>query len=143
MAIHKITKGLDLPLSGSPVQVIREENRAAVSHVAVIADDFVGMKPKMAVEEGDFVKRGQLLLENRKIAGVRHTAPGAGKVVAIHRGARRVLQSVVIELNDNERACNPQQDDLQTFSSYTARTRESYLARRFVIFWSSRVPGWD
>lgn len=121
MAIHKITKGLDLPLSGSPVQVIREEHRGSCSHVAVIADDFVGMKPRMEIEEGDFVKRGQLLFENRKTPGVRHTAPGAGKVVSIHRGARRVLQSIVIELNENERAGKPQAEDLQPFASYTGK----------------------
>ncbi len=121
MAIHKIKKGLDLPLSGSPVQVIRKENRGSCSRIAVVADDFVGMKPRMEVEEGDLVKRGQLLFENRKIAGVRHTAPGAGKVVAINRGARRVLQSVVIELSENERAGKPQESDLQPFSSYTGK----------------------
>lgn len=84
MAVHKITKGLDLPISGRPVQVIRE--RATATRVAVVADDFPGMKPKMRVEEGDTVKRGQVLFEDRKSEGVFHTAPGAGRVIGIHRG---------------------------------------------------------
>ena len=50
------------------------------------------------------------------------TAPGAGKVVAINRGDRRALVSVVIELNDNEKAGKPQESDFQTFESYKARS---------------------
>jgi len=64
----------------------------------VVADDFPGLKARMHVEVGQDVSLGQVLFEDRTIEGVRHTAPGAGRVVAINRGARRVLQSVVIEL---------------------------------------------
>lgn len=49
------------------------------------------------------VRRGQLILEDRDRPGVRHTAPGAGRVVAINRGESRALQSVVIELSPDER----------------------------------------
>ena len=102
MALHEITKGLDLPITGAPTQVIREERRP--TRVAVIADDFPGMKPAMAVAEGDIVKRGQLLFEDRKAPGVRHTAPGAGRVIGVHRGAKRALLSVVIDLSTSEQA---------------------------------------
>ena len=60
--------------------------------------DYVGMKPKMLVAEGDKVKLGQGLFEDKKNPGVIFTAPGAGTIKAIHRGEKRVLQSVVIEL---------------------------------------------
>ncbi len=116
MAVHKISKGLDLPLAGRPIQVVRES--VTTTRVAVVADDFPGMKPRMHVEEGQTVKRGQLLFENRKIDGVRHTAPGAGRVIAIHRGARRALQSVVIDLSDGERAGSPGDDEFESFASY-------------------------
>ena len=117
MATHKITKGLDLPISGRPIQVIREQVRA--TRVAVVADDFPGMKPRMHVEEGQTVKRGQILFEDRKSDGVLHTSPGAGRVIGINRGARRVLQSVVIDLSDGERAGNPGEAECQTFSSFS------------------------
>jgi Na+-transporting NADH:ubiquinone oxidoreductase subunit A len=77
------------------------------------------MKPRMHVAEGDHVKRGQLLFEDRKTEGVQFTAPGAGTVVAIHRGARRALRSVVIELTDSERQDRPADDDFQTFAAYS------------------------
>tara|TARA_Y100001933_G_scaffold162694_2_gene161059 strand:- start:5517 stop:6863 length:1347 start_codon:yes stop_codon:yes gene_type:complete len=92
-----IKKGLDLPIEGAPEQVVGEG--AAVSQVAVIGSDYNGMRPTMAVKEGDEVALGQLLFEDKKTPGVRHTSPASGKVVAINRGAKRFLQSVVIELS--------------------------------------------
>ena len=114
MALHSIKKGLTLPITGAPVPTI--DAGKSVRRVAVMAEDFVGMKPTFQVKEGDTVQRGQLLFEDKKTPGVVHTAPGAGTVVAIHRGARRALQSVVIELNDAER--NGEADQV-TFSAYT------------------------
>lgn len=119
MAIHQIKKGLDLPISGTPIQVVR--GRAAVTRVAVMADDFPSVKPAMRVEEGETVQRGQLLFEDRKNPGVRHTAPGAGRVIGIHRGARRVLQSVAVDLSDTERAGEPDASELCTFEHFHAR----------------------
>jgi len=96
----KINKGLDLPITGAPEQAIK--SAAAISSVAVIGQDYVGMKPTMAVKEGDRVKLGQLIFSDKKTEGVKYTAPGAGVVKAINRGERRVLQSVVIELDGDE-----------------------------------------
>ena len=92
----KIKRGLDLPITGVPRQVIEEGPR--VRSVAVLGGDYPGMKPTMEVKEGDQVKLGQLLFTDKKTDGVRYTAPAAGTVVAINRGNKRVLQSVVIEI---------------------------------------------
>jgi Na+-transporting NADH:ubiquinone oxidoreductase subunit A len=102
MALHKSTKGLDLPMVGEPAQKV--EGTKASARVAVLATDFVGMKPRMHVQVGDEVKAGQLLFENRKVPGVRHTAPIAGRITAIHRGEFRALQSIVIEPAQDARA---------------------------------------
>jgi Na+-transporting NADH:ubiquinone oxidoreductase subunit A len=95
-----IKKGLDIPITGQPDQVIGKGN--AVKSVAVLGMDYVGMKPTMMVNEGDKVKLGQTLFEDKKNPGVVFTSPGAGVVKAIHRGEKRVLQSVVIELDGSE-----------------------------------------
>lgn len=95
-----IKKGLDVPLAGSPAQVI--DNGNAVSSVAVLGNEYVGMRPTMLVEEGDRVKLGQPLFEDKKNPGVLFTAPGAGTVRAINRGAKRALQSVIIDLEGDE-----------------------------------------
>ena len=105
----KIKRGLDLPMTGTPAQ--RIEAAKPVRSVAVIGFDYNGMKPTMQVQEGDRVKLGQVLFSDKKTPGVLFTAPGAGVVKAVNRGERRVLQSVVIELEG---------DDQVTFASYDA-----------------------
>ncbi len=95
-----IKKGLDLPLSGKPEQTIYDAN--PVNSVAILGNEYVGMKPTMLVEEGQQVKLGQALFSDKKNPGVHFTSPGAGTVKAINRGAKRALQSVIIELDGND-----------------------------------------
>ncbi len=102
-----IKKGLDLPITGSPDQVISEG--AQVKTVALLGPDYPGLKPRMAVQEGDRVKLGQELFSDKQTPGVIFTSPGSGIVKEIVRGAKRALQSVVIELEG---------DDAESFSSY-------------------------
>ena len=98
MGIHNIRKGLDLPITGSPDQRIHDG--AAVGRVALMGADYPYMKPKMLVREGDKVKIGQPLFDDRKAAAVRFTSPAAGTVVAVNRGARRAFVSIVIEVDE-------------------------------------------
>ncbi len=102
MASSKIVikKGLNLPIAGTPEQVI--EDGPAVGKVAVLGPDSIDLRPTMAVREGDSVKKGQLLFEDKRTPGVRYTAPASGKVLGVHRGAKRALLSVVIEVAGDE-----------------------------------------
>ena len=95
-----LKKGLDVPITGEPKQTIEKSN--SVKSVAILGMDYVGMKPTMLVSEGESVKLGQALFEDKKNPGVVFTSPGAGVVKAIHRGDKRVLQSVVIELTGSD-----------------------------------------
>lgn len=92
-------KGLDLPITGAPTAIAPE--LTTVHQVAVLGE-YPGLRPSMQVDLGDKVKRGQTLFLDKKNPGVHYTAPGAGKVIAINRGAKRVLQSVVIALDEEE-----------------------------------------
>ena len=105
----KIKQGLDLPITGTPEQQIGQGN--TVTEVAVVGPDYVGMKPTMAVKEGDRVKKGQVLFTDKKTAGVQYTAPASGVVKAINRGDRRVFLSVVVAVEGSEEI---------TFQSYPA-----------------------
>ncbi len=105
----KITKGLDLPIQGSPQQTIQDGN--SVTRVAVLGEEYVGMRPTMRVQVGDKVKKGQVLFEDKKNPGVKFTAPAAGDVVEVNRGAKRVLQSVVVQLEG---------DDSEEFAKYSS-----------------------
>ncbi|WML92053.1 Na(+)-translocating NADH-quinone reductase subunit A [Thiothrix lacustris] len=105
----KISKGLDLPIIGKPEQAVYAH--PAPQTVAVLGRDFHDLRPALQVQEGDRVKRGQVLFTDRKSPGVNFTSPGGGVVKTINRGAKRVLNSVVIELDDEE-------EDI-TFPAYT------------------------
>ncbi len=100
MGLTKLKKGLDLPISGAPEEKVYDGK--PVTQVALVGDDYVGMKPTMAVQVGDLVKLGQLLFTDKKMEGVKFTSPGAGKVVAVNRGKRRVFQSIVIALEGED-----------------------------------------
>lgn len=93
----KIKKGLNLPITGAPEQVIQQAS--SVKTVAILGPDYVGMKPTMFVKEGDSVQVGQKLFSDKKNEGVIFTAPASGKVVAVNRGERRVFQSLVIAID--------------------------------------------
>lgn len=96
----KIRKGLDLPITGVPKQAI--EDGPKVRAVALIGFDYHGMKPTMEVKEGDQVKIGQTLFTDKKTPGVIYTSPASGTVSAINRGAQRVFQSVVIDVEGDD-----------------------------------------
>lgn len=96
----KTKRGLDLPISGSPQQKI--EDGPVVKQVALVGFDYHGLKPTMEVREGDKVKAGQLVFTDKKAPGVRFTAPATGTVSAINRGAKRVFESLVIDVESDE-----------------------------------------
>ena len=105
----RIKKGLNIPINGSPTEEIVDSTRSR--SVAILGNDYVGMKPTMLVEEGDRVKLGQALFEDKKNPGVIFTSPAGGKVESINRGDRRVLQSVVIEVE--------QEEEIEEFNRYS------------------------
>ncbi len=96
----KIKKGLDIQLSGAPEQVI--DDAPPVNHVALLTSDFKGLKAKLLVKPGDPVGLGQALFFNKHDSLVQFTSPGNGKIAEINIGARRALQSIVIELDDKQ-----------------------------------------
>ena len=104
-----IKKGLDVPVQGAPEQVIHDGQ--TIKTVATLGEEFVGMRPTMFVKVDDRVKKGQVIFEDKKNPGVKFTAQAAGVVKEINRGEKRVLQSVVIEVDGY---------DQETFTSYSA-----------------------
>lgn len=105
-----IKKGLDIPIKGAPQQTI--EDGQAITTVAVLGEEYVGMRPTMHVKVEDRVKKGQVLFEDKKNPGVKFTAPAAGVVKDVLRGAKRVLQAVVIEIDGDEQ---------ETFAKYDSK----------------------
>jgi Na+-transporting NADH:ubiquinone oxidoreductase subunit A len=121
-----IKNGLDLPITGGPKQIIEDGNK--VKSVAILGLDYVGMKPTMMVNEGDTVKLGQVLFTDKKNPGCAFTSPGAGIVKAINRGAKRVLQSVVIELKGSAQETFNKYKESELNNLTTEQVKESLLA---------------
>ncbi|MBD2815866.1 Na(+)-translocating NADH-quinone reductase subunit A [Xenorhabdus sp. Flor] len=141
----KIKKGLDLPIAGAPAQVI--EDGPTIRHVALLGEEYVGMRPSMLVKEGEHVKKGQILFEDKKNPGVVFTSPASGKVVTIGRGERRVLQSVVIEVSGDEQITFDRYDHAELAGLTREQVEKNLLASglwaalRTRPFSRSPVPG--
>jgi len=121
-----IKEGLDLPITGGPEQKIGTGNK--VKSVAVLGTEYVGLKPKMMISEGDKVKLGQVLFTDKQNPGVNFTAPGAGVVKAVNRGARRALQSVVIDLKGTEQESFSKYKDSELNTLTAEQVKENLLA---------------
>ena len=107
--MNRIKRGMQLPLSGAPEQVIGSAQTPR--SVALLGCDYVGMKPTMLVAEGDRVKLGQPLFSDKKNPDVIYTSPGCGTVSGINRGYQRRFLSVSIDLDGDE------QESLNSYSA--------------------------
>jgi len=95
-----IKKGRDIRLKG-----VAEKEVIAASfpkHVAVQPPDFKGLNLRLAVEVGDNVKVGTTVLSDKANPQIGIASPASGKVIAINRGLKRALLSVVIETDGRQ-----------------------------------------
>jgi Na+-transporting NADH:ubiquinone oxidoreductase subunit A len=96
--------------------------------VALVAKDYRGLRPQLMLEVGDRVRLGQPLLTDKSNPDVLFTSPGSGEVVAIHRGERRSLQSVVIRLEGDEEETFASHDRAALTTLDPHEAREALLA---------------
>jgi len=90
-----IRKGLDIPMDG--VAELRLTDARSITTYAVKPTDFVGLTPRLAVEEGDTVRVGDALFVDKHDERIHFTSPVNGCVKAIVRGEKRKLLEVVVE----------------------------------------------
>ena len=93
-----LRKGLDIPVLGAPGRGIQD--KATVGSVAVLGADYIGLKPRLAVSEGDVVAAGSPIMAHKDTPEVVIASPVSGRIREINRGERRVLISVVIDVDD-------------------------------------------
>ncbi len=96
-----IKKGIDLPIPGMVEDPAIHEFKPH-ANVAILGEDYQGLKPTMLVAQGDSVKKGQALFEDKKNPGVVICSPVSGVVDSIERGERRRLLSVIIKPEGDE-----------------------------------------
>ena len=95
-----IKKGLNLPISGHPDPVVSDT--PTIHKAAILSNDFIGMKPTMLVKEGEKVKLGQKIIEDKKNPGVFFTSPCGGEVSSINRGDKRKFLSIEFDIDAEE-----------------------------------------
>lgn len=93
--IFKITKGLDINLSGKAERFFGKANDPEL--YALKPTDFHGLVPKLEVREGSAVKAGTTLFVDKARPDIRFTSPVSGTVTAINRGERRMILEVVVK----------------------------------------------
>ena len=140
-------KGLNIPIAGEPEQSVHPG--PAVQHLALCGFDYQGLKPRLLVSVGDRVGLGQPLFIDKRDPKVQYCSPGQGTVTAINRGARRVLESVVVRLEDSGKddGCFEPVSDAQIGGldrdQVAARLQQSGLWTAFRTRPFSRVPSSD
>ena len=93
--VVKISKGLNINLKGAPVEEMTSVETP--KFYALMPADFTRVTPKVVVKPEDTVKAGDALFVDKNIPELQFVSPVSGKVVAVNRGERRRVLSVVVE----------------------------------------------
>ena len=104
----KSKKGYDIKLSGNPSKIMEE--LPVGKKIKLHPTDFSGIKPRLLVSEGDYVKQGQPVYFDKKNPNVMFTSYASGIVNKIQYGDRRSILSIEI--------CVQESDDEITFTHY-------------------------
>jgi Na+-transporting NADH:ubiquinone oxidoreductase subunit A len=110
MSSYKLKKGYDLRIKGEAEATL--ETLPRPTQVALDGREFHGLRPKMMVKAGDKVKAGSPLFLQKGTENFYFTSPVSGTVKEVQRGARRVLQEVIVEADEKDEF-----EEFQTISS--------------------------
>ncbi len=97
--IIKIKKGLNINLVGEAEHVVEHHEP---QYCAIKPTDFIGIYPKLHVEEGDKVKAGSILFHDKYREDLFFTSPTSGTIKAIIRGEKRLLKEIIIETDGRD-----------------------------------------
>jgi Na+-transporting NADH:ubiquinone oxidoreductase subunit A len=106
----QIKKGLNIPIQGKPkglVQSLKSSGEASLNptpmQIALDLTPFEDIKFRLLVKEGDQVKIGQPLVEDKGSPGRMFVSPAGGAVKEIRRGLKRHLTGIIIDVDTPEK----------------------------------------
>ena len=101
MTSHTIRKGFDIKIAGRPEGAVREAPEPLL--VGVEPAEFLGVKPKLLVAEGDQIETGSPLFADKVRRGLHLRSPVTGKITKIVLGKRRFPERIEIVPAEQDR----------------------------------------
>jgi len=102
MKTIRIKKGYNLKVAGSPS--IAAQDAEQPTHLALLPEHIPFVKPRLKIAKGDRVALGSPLIEDKRNPQIQFLSPGGGRITDIRFGPRRVIQEIVIKLDETEKA---------------------------------------
>ena len=93
--VIKIKKGVDVNLKGKASEVLMA-GKSSLTY-ALVPDSYVGVVPKVIANIGDKVKAGSPLMIDKKRPEIKFVSPISGELIAVNRGEKRKILSVVVK----------------------------------------------
>ena len=100
MAHINIKKGHDLKLLGEPDKKLSLLNTP--KQIKLHPHDFLGIKPKLLIKEGDIVLKGAPIFTDKIHPEIMFTSPIAGDIDEIIYGDRRRIDSISITASNQQ-----------------------------------------
>jgi len=95
-----IKKGWTPKIEGAPSLELDDSPNPL--NVALIPETIPYIKPKLRVKEGDHVQIGSVLFIDKRNPEIQFLSPGCGSIDKIVFGNRRVIQAIIIKLDQKE-----------------------------------------
>lgn len=92
-----VKKGFDIGLAGRPAPTIVDLPPSETA--AVYPLELAEMKQRLLVAEGDRVRRGAVLMEDKANPAFKLRAPQGGRIASITRGHRRFVEQILVEVD--------------------------------------------
>ncbi|MCX6308036.1 MAG: NADH:ubiquinone reductase (Na(+)-transporting) subunit A, partial [Bacteroidia bacterium] len=95
MNTFKITKGLDIPMTGTAAKEVVSAGES--EQWSVNPNDYHGVVPRILVQVGDLVKAGTPVFCDKNRPEVLFVSPVSGVVTEIARGEKRKLLNILLK----------------------------------------------
>ena len=107
MKTIRIKKGYQPKVVGLPSTAIQKAEPP--THLALVPKHIPFVKLRLKIKKDDRVALGSPLAEDKRNTAIRFLSPGGGRVVDIRFGERRVIEEIIIQLDETEKTIEFQQ----------------------------------
>jgi Na+-transporting NADH:ubiquinone oxidoreductase subunit A len=110
MKTIRVKKGYNPKVIGSPATESLSAEQP--TRLALVPEHIPFLKLRLKVKKGDRIALGSPLVEDKRNPNIQLLSPGGGRVADVRFGPRRVIQEIIIQLDETEKTVE--------FQSYSA-----------------------